>query len=87
MLLFEQPAETRLIFGRAIQGGHERLPLLLLKDKAGSVGECVLCLFASAANDELGDVDAMAVRGHLDQLLFRCSGAELEPAIARLFGR
>ncbi|HSB17751.1 MAG TPA: hypothetical protein VLE22_25105, partial [Bryobacteraceae bacterium] len=62
-------------------------PLFLLKDEPGSVGKCVLRLFASTSHDELGDVDALAVRGHFDQLLVRCGSAELEPAIARSFGR
>jgi hypothetical protein len=72
----EQAAEARLIFGRAIQGGEEGFPLLVILYESRLVQKGLFRPFASATNDEIGDAHALPLSGSVDDGFFLCRGAE-----------
>jgi len=64
---------------------HELPPLFFIQDETGLVCEGFFRPLAGRAENELGDVEALAFGGDFDEGLFAGGGAELKAPVLRLF--
>src|ERR1039457_1540479 len=83
----EELPEARFFPRRPVERLHEFFPLLSMDDESCSIGERLFGLVTSGGQNEVGDVDALAPGGNLDEILLACSGADLKAPVLRLFMR
>ena len=62
----EQFSEARLVLGRPVERLHELLPLRVIENESGLVGERFFGLLTGGAYDEVGDVDAPPLGRNFD---------------------
>ena len=78
----KQFPEARLFPGWLVQSLHKTLPLLVVENEARLIRESLFSLFASGAEDKVGDIDPLPAGRQFDESFLTGRGAKLEASVS-----